>query len=113
MTKEEYKMTKEEYAAWQKETIRSKNNWLLDEITLRNKGEYLFYKGGESGTYINIKKDGISSVGYYENAIPHIGEAPFHQKHIKKLEDSAEEALKIVVEKMGIPFLMNFVKITF
>jgi len=100
-------MTKEEYENWKKVTALSVGNWMLDQITLTNQKTYLFYKGGESGTYIEIKPSGETTVGFYEGALPHIGEALFMHRHSKMLAGSAEEALRIVVEKMGIPFLMN------
>jgi len=104
-------MTKSEYDHWKRVTAQSTQNWILDEITLHNWNSYLFYKGGEDGTYIEINPSGRATVGHYEGALPHIGEALFIAKHTKVLADNAEEALKIVTERMGLQFLRNLVGI--
>jgi hypothetical protein len=112
INKGEMKMTQIEYDNWKKTTDKSKTVWMMDEITFRNRNEYLFYKGGVDGTYISIEKNGMTEIGYYKGALPHIGEAMFETKHNKKLGANNSEALTVVMEKLGIPFLMNFIGIS-
>lgn len=97
-------MTPEEYAAWKKETETSKFFWRSDPIA-ESKGEYLFYRGGQDGHFIMITKEGEVSIGYYRDAIPHIGEARFDPRHSKKLAGTADDALVIVIERLGMGFL--------
>lgn len=106
-------MTRDEYKNWQKQTIQSKNNWILDEVRYHNTKDFLFYTGGESGVYLQVSKDGIAEIGEYNGAIPHIGEAIFSRQHSRKLADNADEALRIVTEKLGMKFLLNFIGVTF
>lgn len=103
-------MTKVEFDSWTKMTKFSEKAWVLDENTLHNYGEYLFYKGGENGVYIEVRKDGIASVGEYEGAIPHIGEAFFIVKHENKIASNREGALTKIIERLGLPFLMDLLK---
>lgn len=99
-------MDKREYENWQKLTERSKTQWVLDEV-MRLNGTVLFYKGGSDGVFIMIEKDGTASIGEYKWAIPHIGEAVFETKHSKKFE-SQDAASKVVLEKLGVGFLLNW-----
>jgi len=102
-------MTQVEYDRWKMETSKSQFSWVMDQTTFHNRGDLLFFRGGEDGTYINISIDGFVSVGYYEGALPHIGEAMFIKKHGKQLADDQDKALARVVETMGMPFLMDFI----
>lgn len=103
-------MTTKEYQLWMEEMERSESQWRLDEVTFSNRQEYLLFKGGaEKGVYISVDRNGIASIGNYEGAFPHIGEATFTVKHSKKLADDATTALAIVTEKLGMSFLMNLI----
>jgi len=102
-------MTQKEYDQWKRETAKSRSSWTMDQVSFHNRGDLLFFRGGEDGTYIEIRKDGFVSVGYYEGAIPHIGEAIFLKKHGKQLADDRDKALARVVETMGMPFLLDFI----
>jgi hypothetical protein len=99
-------MTQQEYDAWMQETKRSEGKWMLDEIQLYNHKRYLFYKGGTNGQYVEITKEGLLTVGIYEGAIPHIGEAFFKRK-AKKQYTNQSEALKAAIELGGMDFLID------
>ena len=102
-------MNKQEFEQWQKVTQSSKRNWVMDEIRLHNHGEYFFYTGGENGNFVECGADGTVSIGTYEGAFPHIGEALFRVKHTKKVADNANDALSTVLPKMGMQFLFNLI----
>jgi len=102
-------MTPTEFEQWQKVTMSSVSNWVVDEIRLYNRGEYFFYMGGESGNFIECRADGTASIGTYEGAIPHIGEALFRVTHSKKVADNAQAALEVILPKMGTLFLLNLI----
>jgi hypothetical protein len=104
-------MTPEEFKAWQEVTELSKSRWVIDAITRINRGEYLFYKGGRDGTFIRVNSDGEVWLGYYKDAIPHIGDAFFEIKHRKTLGADANEACARVIERMGIPALLTLVEL--
>jgi hypothetical protein len=101
-------MTREECAAWIKETNRSTYAWRSDEILYRNHGIHLFYKGGKNGSYIQILPDGSTSCGTYEDAFPCITDAIFTESYSKKFAN-AEDALTVVIERYGVGFLMTAV----
>lgn len=100
-------MTKAEYEAWKKETERSRHHWTVDEVRKINTGDLLFYKGAENGQYIEVSFSGVATVGTYEGAIPHIGEALFRPLHSRSFS-SQGEALKVLLERAGLNFLMDF-----
>jgi hypothetical protein len=102
-------MTKAEYAAWQAETAKSLHRWALDQVTFHNRGEYLFYKGGSCGTYVRVGADGVASIGSYEGAIPHIGEATFTPKYTRKLDGTADAALARVLRGLGLEALLALI----
>lgn len=89
-------MTPEEYERWKRVTNKSVGHWMLDEVTFHNKKEYLFFKGGENGKYINIKTDGMIFFGSYEGAIPHIAEAIFTIEGRAKFESKGQALAKLV-----------------
>ena len=100
-------MTKQEYEAWRKETEDSRFHWQTDPIMEANTGTLLFYKGGENGSFIEVTKDGKATIGNYAGAVPHIGEALFTPKHVRQFTDQ-NTALARLIERMGIPFLLDF-----
>lgn len=99
-------MDKKEFAAWKRQTDSSKYKWTVDEVTFYNKHDILIYKGGEDGHFIEIKKDGKMTIGLYEGAIPHIGEATFIQKGSKQFK-TQDEAITRAIEAGGMYFLRD------
>lgn len=98
-------MDQQEYNAWKTETARSETRFILDQIPWYNRKEILFYKGGVNGCYVWIFADGTATIGTYEGAVPHIGEAMFNEIHRNKVADDAISALRVIVEKLKQPKL--------
>ncbi len=71
-------MDKRELEYWQSVTEHSTYRWTEDSIIRLNSGEHLYYIGGENGHYMRLSQDGKLTVGNYEGAYPHIGEAVFY-----------------------------------
>lgn len=103
-------MTKIEFDEWMEITGFSERRWMFDDVTYRNRGEMLWYKGGVDGVYIDVQSNGTVSVGEYAGAIPHIGEALFQPKHSQKVADNANEASLIVLERLGVGFLLSWLQ---
>ena len=97
-------MTREEFDGWRAVTEASSYRWTEDEIRRLNGRGALYYIGGEDGCYIDIAKDGKVTVGTYEGAIPHIGEASFFVKGTKQLKDF-NEGFEYAVKLGGKKFL--------
>jgi len=70
-------MTQCEFEYWQAITDSSTHKWVEDNITRLNGNGALYYTGGKDGIYMRLSPDGKLTVGTYEDAIPHIGEAVF------------------------------------
>ncbi|MDD3778434.1 MAG: hypothetical protein PHU76_01820 [Synergistaceae bacterium] len=70
-------MTQNEFDYWQSVMQSSKYRWVEDSITRLNGNGGLYYTGGEDGCYMRLSPDGKLTVGTYEGAFPHIGEALF------------------------------------
>jgi hypothetical protein len=51
--------------------------------------------------------DGNVTMGKYEGAIPHIGEALLLRSHMKQFP-SQKEAIKVLIERAGLAFLLDF-----
>ena len=122
-------MNKAEFDAWTAETKFSERNWRRDHITGENSKRYadhpewfngkppmareLFYKGGTDWVYIEICGDGTVTVGEYEGAIPHIGEAMFTVKHSNrpmyrgKPAENLSEGFAAISERLGVGFLVE------
>lgn len=103
-------MTTQEFQDWKQVTESSRFNWVVDQAQLRNSNRYLIYKGGQSGQFISIEPDGTASIGNYDGAIPHIGEACFQVKHTRKCANQ-DEALARLIEVAGLKFLLDIVGI--
>lgn len=97
-------MSPAEFKAWSGHTQRSRNGWQRDDVTLHNRGVYLLYHGGESGTYVKLEGSTVE-VGTYEGAIPHIGEALFKPRGSKTFAD-ANGAFQAVVNSTGTAGLL-------
>ncbi len=98
-------MTRGEFEDWKRITERSTNKWTLDEVTQHNRGSYLFYKGGIDGNYIRVE-NGRASIGNYEGALPHIGEACFIELYANTFENN-DVAIQRLIETGGLPFLVE------
>lgn len=73
-------MTQREFEYLQAITESSVHKWVEDNITRLNGNGALYYTGGEDGRYMRLSSDGKLTVGTYEGAIPHIGEAMFRRE---------------------------------
>ena len=99
-------MTGAELKQWMAVTENSRYHWTEDEITRRNGRGALYYFGGEDGVYIRIQPEGELSVGTYEGALPHIGEAIFTRKAVMDC-GSFDQAFQKAVELGGARFLRD------
>ncbi len=70
-------MTQAEYAAWLDVTKQSAGRWQVDPVQWLNERRMLVYKGGVSGQFAVVERDGRLDLGTYEGALPHIAEALF------------------------------------
>jgi hypothetical protein len=110
MTTDNYEdktMTKLEFDLWKQVTAASRRGWVIDPIQLANHSRVLAYKGGESGTYVEIEPNGKMAIGVYEGAVPHIGEAIFTEQGIKQF-DTAADAYKKASDEFKIPNLYRW-----
>jgi len=105
-------MDKIEFDAWMAETRRSIRNWRMDDLRYENDGEILAYKGGARGVFILAEADGTVEIGDYDGAIPHIGEAFYTVKHRRKVGRCADDAFRIVCQRMGTSFLLDVLGFT-
>ena len=80
-------MTKQEFEYWQAITDGSAHRWVEDSITRLNGNGALYYTGGEDGVYMRLSPVGKLTVGTYEGAFPHIGEAVFSPKMERQYDD--------------------------
>ncbi len=99
-------MTDAELKQWLTVTANSQYQWTEDEITRLNGRGALYYFGGEDGVYIRIKPEGELSVGTYEGAFPHIGEAAFTRKAVMDC-GSFDHAFQRAIELGGQQFLQD------
>lgn len=99
-------MTDLELKHWLAVTQNSRYQWTEDEVTRQNGRGALFYFGGEDGIYIRIQLEGELSLGSYEGAFPHMGEARFHPKAATQYSDF-NEAFEKAVNLGGPKFLQD------
>lgn len=101
-------MTKKEFLAWALHTERSTKGWQVDECQLHNHGLILMYHGGESGTFVWIENKTVT-VGKYEFAVPHIGEALFTPTGSRSFptEDKAHTAVANATGISGVMALLT------
>lgn len=99
-------MTQQEFEYWQAVTGSSQYHWREDTVTHLNGRGALYYTGGESGIYIRITETGHLTVGTYEGAIPHIGEACF-QKKVEHAFKNFNEGFQYACQLGGIKFLAD------
>lgn len=99
-------MTDAEMRQWLAVTENSRYQWTEDEVTRLNGCGTLYYFGGEDGVYIRIQPEGKLSVGTYEGAFPHIGEAFFTEKMVVSC-NTFDQAFQKAVELVGQKFLQD------
>ena len=99
-------MTDQELRQWLAVTENSRYQWTEDEVTRLNGRGALYYFGGEDGVYIRVQPDGELSLGTYEGALPHIGEALFTRKAVLVC-DGFDQALQKAMELGGQKFLQD------
>lgn len=99
-------MTELEWKHWLAVTENSRYQWTEDEITRLNGRGALYYLGGEDGVYMRVQPEGTLSIGTYEGAFPHIGEAIFTQKAAQDC-GSFNQALQKAMELGGQKFLQD------
>ena len=99
-------MTDTELKAWLAVTWDSRYRWTEDEITRLNGQGALYYYGGEDGIYMRIQPDGKLSIGTYEGALPHIGEAFFTPKASMDC-GNFDQAIQAAIEFGGTKFLVD------
>ena len=97
-------MERDELEYWQSVMAASRDEWVEDSITRLNEGGNLYYTGGEDGRYMRVYSDGRLSVGSYEYAFPHIGEALFTQS-FERQYGSANEAFEAACQLGGTRFM--------
>ena len=99
-------MTDLEWKQWMAVTENSQFQWTADAVTHRNGRGELYYFGGTDGIYMRVQPEGRLSIGTYEGAIPHIGEALFAQKAVQDC-GSFGQALQKAMELGGQRFLQD------
>ncbi len=99
-------MTDLELNQWRAVTENSRYQWTEDEVTRLNGRGALYYFGGEDGIYMRLTTEGKLSIGTYEGAYPHIGEALFTQKSAMDC-GSFDQAFQKAVETGGSKFLQD------
>ena len=99
-------MTDLELKQWMAVTEHSRYQWTEDQVTRLNGRGALYYFGGENGVYMRIQPGGTLSVGTYEGAFPHIGEAIFTQKAAQEC-GGFNQALQRAMELGGQRFLQD------
>lgn len=101
----------ESFQAWTRETSSSRYKWVVDRIH-DLPDDFLVFTGGENGRYVSItsnKKVTTLTVGTYQGAVPHIGEALFTPKASKTFEgdNQIDFAHKFLLERAGAQFLID------
>lgn len=97
-------MEHDEFKYWQSITNESVYRWIEDSITRMNGNGNLFYTGGEDGKFIRLSPEGKLTVGTYEGAFPHIGEAVFKITAEHQYSDNSE-AFRAMCELGGEKFM--------
>ena len=103
-------MNKVEFDMWKKHTESNRFQWKLDPVHNGvNGNSYIFHRGGENGQFIEVDC-GKATIGNYEGAIPHIGEAMF-QGIYNNMYGSDNDAFLALIHKGGFTFLKEFVEV--
>jgi hypothetical protein len=93
-------MNATERAAWMKHTANSRYTWTVDPIH-NTAADLLVHLSGQSGQYVEISGCKLT-VGTYDGAIPHIGEASFKALGTKVFT-SNDEAVEYLCRRGNIP----------
>jgi hypothetical protein len=101
-------MTEDELRNWMAITQGSENRWTEDEIYRLNGHGSLYYTGGAQGIYLKAEQSGLLTVGRYEDAIPHIGDAMFTEYGSLQFPDY-NAAFARMIEIGGIGFLTDMI----
>ena len=100
-------MTRDEFDAWEKETAKSKDAWTADAIHDGRDGrDLMIYRGGENGRFVMFQTDGLVTIGTYEGAVPHIGDAAFRSIASHQMP-SFNEAVTRFAERCGVAFTLT------
>ncbi len=99
-------MTEQEFEYWRSITDISTSQWVEDSVTKLNGKGYLYYIGGDDGYFMRISPDGKFTIGTYEGAYPHIGEALFTPKAEHKYEN-VDGAFMAALKIGGRQFLID------
>ena len=99
-------MTQREFEYLQAITESSVHKWVEDNITRLNGNGALYYTGGEDGRYMRLSSEGKLTVGTYEGAIPHIGEAMFRREAEHQYADF-NAAFEAACKLSGKQFLVD------
>ena len=103
-------MTNQDIEMWMRFTESSRFQWRSDPI-FESRGEYMFFYGGSKvGVYMHIDKTGTMTLGEYQDAVPHIGDALFCA-HGEVPYRSQDEAFQHAVTIGGCRFLKDMVTI--
>lgn len=100
-------MNEQEFKQWKEITESSKKNWVFDVVMFLNSGDFMFYRGGESGIFILVNHEGRGSFGNYSMAVPSIGDAMFTTIHESSPTLCRFTSLSLVLENLGVPELWN------
>jgi hypothetical protein len=100
-------MNQKEFQGWKKITESSKDRWVFDVVMFMNSGDFMFYRGGESGIFILVNHEGRGSFGNYSMAVPSIGDAMFTTIHESTPSNCRFTSLSVVLESLGVPELWN------
>lgn len=89
-------MTPQEHEGWKAVTAQSKDRWVRDICLSQRPETHFYYRGGENGHFIEVEGPKIT-MGKYDGAMPHIGEAMFHIERTFTF-DSHEKAVSFQKE---------------
>ena len=103
----------EDYVAWERFMRSRRGPWTVDPIHDGEAGRRLlcFCPGladETRGVFVQVEGDGTVRAGTYEDGFPHIGDALFRTRWERGF-GSHREALRAVVERLGVPFLLGLI----
>ena len=103
-------MNEQEYKAWAKHQMKNVGHWQVDPIhNGENGARYLVYvtrpDDPACGVYVDITPQGFLSMGTFEGALPHMGEATYIPRKGLSCK-SFDQAVQVAAEHMGLTFLL-------
>ena len=104
----------EDYVAWERFMRSRRGRWTVDPIHDGEAGRRLLCFCPDAtdetrGVFVEVGVNGIVRAGTYEDALPHIGDALFRPRWERDF-GSPREALRVVVERLGVPFLLGLIE---